>query len=196
MKIGIDIDGVINNEAAFLIDYGTKFSYENFLNYYIDVSKNGTHNIFDWPHEIDNTFWEKYYVIYLTSDKYIRQFSQEIISKLHENNEIHIITARDSHNTKISQNFVELLTKSWLEKNQFPYDKIVFTSNKRQYIKDNSIDIMIEDNPYSILELSNDIPILCYHTAYNSFAEGENIFRVNSWYEILSKIIKLKNEPR
>lgn len=185
MKIGIDIDGVLNDEAAFLIDYGTKYSYECALDYLIDTSKNGTHNIYDWPPVINDQFWEKHYLTYLSSDKYIRQFSCEVISKLQKNHEIHIITARDTHNTGTSQKDVEILTKQWLAKHQIQYDAISFLKNKYDYIKQNGIDIMIEDNPDTIMELCNYMPIICYHTAYNNHVRGKNIFCVNSWYEVL-----------
>lgn len=188
MKIGIDIDGVLNDEAAFLIDYGTKYLYENSMNYSIDTSKNGTHNIYDWPIEVNTCFWEKYYSIYLASNHYIRQFSSEIISKLYQRHEIHIITARDNHNTQLSQKEVESLTQDWLHKNYFQYNSLVFTKDKRQYIQEKGIDIMIEDNPDLIQKLCKDIPVLCYHTSYNTYVNGKNIFRVNSWYEIF-KII-------
>lgn len=186
MKIGIDIDGVLNNESTFLIDYGTKFSYDNQLNYSIDISKNGTHNIFNWSYVTNSLFWEMYYKIYLTSDKYIRQFSSEVVGKLHNNHIIEIITARDNHNTTLLQKDVEIYTKQWLHRNHVQYDQLIFTKRKCEYILKNKIDLMIEDNPDTILELCKHIPVICYHTPYNSYVQDKNIFRVNSWYEILN----------
>lgn len=190
MKIGIDIDGVLNDESTFLIDYGTKFSYENTLRYLIDTSKNGTHNIYNWSSAINDSFWEKYYLTYLTSDKYIRQFSNVIVSELHNNHEIHIITARDTHNTQLSQKDVEVLTKQWLSRNCIQYDKLVFTDNKKLYILENEIDVMIEDNPDIIMELCEYIYVICYHTSYNDYIQDKNIFHVNSWYEILKLLME------
>ena len=184
MRIGIDIDGVLNDEAAFLIDYGTKFSVENSLEYLVDSSQNGTHNIFNWLPEINVCFWEKYYKTYLTSDRYIRQFSAEIISMLYEKHEIHIITARNTHNTKLTQSEIEKFTENWLINNNFKYDWLIFTEQKREYINKNSIDIMIEDNPDLVMELHQNMPVLCYNTTYNNHVIGNNIIRVSSWYDI------------
>ena len=190
MRIGIDIDGVLNDEYTFLIDYGTKFSYENALRYLIDISKNGTHNIYNWSSTINDSFWEKYYMTYLTSDKYIRQFSNVIVSEIHNNHEIFIITARDTHNTQLSQKDVEIFTKQWLNRNCIQYDKLVFTKDKKLYILENEIDVMIEDNPDIIMELCQYINVICYNTSYNNYIQGKNIFRVNSWYEILKLLMK------
>lgn len=188
MIIGFDIDGVINDEASFLIDYGTKYAYDRNMDYIIDTSKNGTHNIYNWPSSINDDFWEQYYFTYLTTTKYIRQFSKEILSKVHEKHKIIFITARDTHNTSLSQEDVETMTKEWLNKNQFEYDQLVFTKNKYDYVKSHGINIMVEDNPDTITEMSKEIDVLCYHTAYNDYIEGEKIFCVNSWFEIYKLI--------
>ena len=39
MRIGIDLDGVITDIARFVIDYGTKFCYENNLEYKLNVGE-------------------------------------------------------------------------------------------------------------------------------------------------------------
>lgn len=47
---------------------------------------------------------------------------------------------------------------------------------------------MIEDKPKNINEISTEIPVICYHAAYNEQCIGNNIIRCYSWYDIYSKI--------
>ena len=39
MKIGIDIDGVITNYEQFLLDYGSKYCYENSIPINVDINE-------------------------------------------------------------------------------------------------------------------------------------------------------------
>ena len=108
MNIGIDIDGVIADISRFIIDFGTKFRYENNIN------------------------------------------------------------------TKICEN---------------EYDGLEFTvGSKLPYCKKNNIDVMIDDSPTNVLDISTKIPVLCFDNPYNKTLNGNNITRVYGWYEILYKI--------
>ena len=40
----------------------------------------------------------------------------------------------------------------------------------------------------NIKELAKKMPVLCYHSSYNSNVVGRNIKRVYSWYDIYNKI--------
>ena len=53
---------------------------------------------------------------------------------------------------------------------------------------DNRIDLMIEDSPKNINELSKIVPVICYDARYNRQCEGENITRCYSWYDIYNKV--------
>lgn len=190
MRIGIDIDGVLTNMEQFMIDYATKYCYENNLPIKINVSEYDDVKMLNITQEHAIKFWNEYLGYYVM--KYpIRLFAREIIERLkQEGNEIYIVTARDEYGLpdelygKMSE-----LTKEWLKENKIYYDKIFFTGeSKMQIIEENNIDIMIDDAPRNIKELSSKIPVLCYNTQYNADIEGENIIRVYSWYDIYEKI--------
>lgn len=87
---------------------------------------------------------------------------------------------------------------NWLSENDIYYDELIFSKaakeRKSQEIVDNNIDIMIEDNPNNILELSKIIPIICYDTSYNKDCNNQNIIRCYSWYDIYKKISDLNNK--
>lgn len=200
MKIGIDIDGVLNSQYNFCIDYGTKFCNE--LGKYklerIDVID--TTDMFLWGDDVAHQFWNKYrkkLVITLPAKIY----AAEVIQKLkEEKNEIYIITARKNNDEWFPEdlkNDVEIITKEWLEKNKIYYDKIIFdVKDKGQYCSDNSIDIMIEDDPVNLRKLINNTNVIIFDYPYNRNAEFNKIIRAYSWYDIYYKIKKLVKENR
>lgn len=194
MRIGIDIDGVLTNFERWMIEYITKFACENNIEGIKNINAYTSDEIFGWSEEIDDKFWDKYLIHYATNEK-ARAFSGEIIQKLkNEGNEIYIITARyltdtDSEEGENMRNIVF----NWLKENNINYDKLIFSGeDKRRVCKDNKIDIMIEDSPKNIKELSKIVPnIICFDAQYNKECNGENIIRCYSWYDIYSKINKM-----
>ena len=107
-----------------------------------------------------------------------------------EGHEIYIITARNDYG--VPQEYIgkmkEIVPK-WLKDNNIPYDKIIYTEgSKLPYCVGNYVEIMIEDSPRNVEELSTKIPVLCFNCKYNENLEGKNITRVYSWYDVYSKI--------
>ena len=81
------------------------------------------------------------------------------------------------------------MVKKWLEDNNIVYDKLIFTKgSKFPYCLENNIDIMIEDSPRNVQEISVKVPVLCFDNSYNKNIEGKNITRVYSWYDVLNKV--------
>ena len=60
MKIGIDIDGVLNSQYNFCIDYGTKFCNEIGKYKLENVHAIDTTDMFLWDDEVAHKFWNKY----------------------------------------------------------------------------------------------------------------------------------------
>ena len=87
------------------------------------------------------------------------------------------------------------IVKKWLKNNQIIYDKIIFSQeDKRNICKENNVDIMIEDAPKNIVELSEVLPkIICFDALYNREISKDNVIRCYSWYDIYSKIFEIKN---
>ena len=81
---------------------------------------------------------------------------------------------------------MEELTKEWLRKNNIIYDKLIFAGNKEklQQCMDNNVDIMIEDSPDNIINISSKIPVIKYYCRYNKDIQGKNIITGYSWYHI------------
>ena len=197
MRIGIDIDGVLTDIEQFVIDYISKYCVENKIEYKIGDSYYDYCKTFSIRKETEMDFWKQYLEYYAIHEK-ARPFASEIIKKLKsDGHEIYIITARwltnreDNLGNKMRQ-FVE----NWLTENKIFYDKLIFSKaakeKKSKEILENKIDLMIEDSPNNINELSNFVPIICYHAEYNKDYEGDKIMRCYSWYDIYQKINNLK----
>lgn len=196
MKIGIDIDGVLTNIEQYVIDYFTKYCVENNIEYEVGQSNYEFYKSFNISKEIENNFWKTYMQDYATKEK-ARPFASEIIKKLkEEGHEIYIITARwlTNRDDEAGENMRQIV-KDWLAENNIIYDKVLFSKgsneNKSQEIIENKIDLMIEDNPNNINELSKLVPVICYNTEYNKECISDKIIRCYSWYDIYNKINKL-----
>ena len=73
------------------------------------------------------------------------------------------------------------------------YDEIIFSEeDKSSYIREKKIDIMIEDSPQNLKQLSKLTKMICYDWKYNKGIENENIYRCNNWHEIYAKIKELE----
>jgi Uncharacterized conserved protein len=195
MKIGIDIDGVLNDHDSFCINYGTKYCHEIGKYELTNLDVFDTTEMFMWPDETAHNFWDKYRRIIL-SEMPTKIFAKEVIKKLKdEGNDIYIITARknyDPWDSKELQPIVEKETIKWLNKNDIIYDKIYFDiENKGTFCKENNIEIMIDDDPKNVRKLIGNTNPIIFDTPYNRQEEFSDITRSYSWYDIYNKINKL-----
>lgn len=196
MRIGIDIDGVLTNMEAFLIDYLSKYCVENNINFSIGDSNYHVSKTFHITHEQGERFWEEYLEYYAIHEP-ARPFAGEVIKKLkEEGNEIYIITARWGGNREdeIGEK-MRAIVRNWLSEYGIIYDKLIFAKasgeKKAWEMQEYQIDIMIEDNPNNVKELSKITKVICYNTGYNQDCIGENITRCYSWYDIYKTIMKV-----
>ncbi len=182
MRIGIDIDGVLTNVEEFEIDYGSKYLYEsgmfNKVINNIDFKKEDL-NI---DENIGKEVWSKAIYDYIEIPP--RNFAGEIIKKLKEKgNIICIITNRSSNLSycDITPERMKEIVIKWLKDNSIYYDELIFANgDKTAFIITNKIDVMIEDNPRNIQEISKLIPVICYNARYNTEIIGNNILRCYS----------------
>lgn len=199
MRIGIDIDGVLTDLDKFQFDYFSKFCVENGVNYKIGESFYNISQTFGVDKTHEDAFWEKYLEFYSKNEK-ARRFSSEVIKKLkEEGHEIFIITARWSANRNDSVGEkMRSTVKNWLNENEIIYDKLIFSqaSHERKSVEitENKIDLMIEDSPRNIAELSKIVPILCFDASYNKTCNYENVERCFSWFDIYKKVHEIVSE--
>ena len=197
MKIGIDIDGVLTDEHTYIIDNCTKFFSENKIPYVIHKDIYDSAKIFEVSEEDYILFWKEYFINYITKVP-TRRYAKKVIKKLkEENNEIIIITARPftSYKNKYTKQMQDAAI-NWLNKNGIIYDKIVFSENKVDTCKKLNINVMIEDKPEHIHNISKILPVICYDNPFNEKLSNKNIYRCYSWYDIYEKIQIIKDKTK
>ena len=197
MNIGIDIDGVLTDLEKAIIDFGTKMSVEEKWPIKIDVSKYWEVEALEWTQEQADKFWNKYLVEYVVERK-PRMFSEEIIEMLKkEENNIYIITARNEYGMPPEYyGKMQELTREWLKNQDIKYDKLIFArdSEKLHQCIENNVEIMIEDSPNNIEDISKKIKVIKFDCQYNKQVNGENIITAYSWYHIYDIIKKFNKE--
>lgn len=196
MRIGIDIDGVVTDLYGFVLDYFSKFLVENNIDYKITNSSYDFATSFSVSEELEDKFWDKEVMNYACNIN-ARPFVGEVINKLKsEGHEIIFITARHGavRQDEFGKNMREAVV-SLLEKNGIYYDKLVYSKGSKEgkvdEILENKIDIMIEDNPNNIIQLSKYANIICYDACYNRQDFADNVVRCYSWYDIYNTINKM-----
>ena len=192
MIIGIDIDGVLIDDDTYRLDCMEKYCYENGLptlnNPYAYENKA------NWSEDIIEDYRKKYFFNYI-KDAPVKKFASEIIDKLRDDgNKIVIVTGRykTTENSDIGEQ-MRNDTVNWLKKNNINYDEICYArSPKAKEVKENNIDVMIDDSPEVLKELVKVTKVLCFDNRYNKDLDYNNMTRVFSWYDIYRKIKEIK----
>ncbi len=191
MNIGFDIDGVLTDFETFVATYGCKFLKTTIKNIKISqINDDDISEMFNCDIETENSFWNEYIELYCTEYP-SRLGLSDVISELKKAHKIIIITNRSA--SMVPMERMTSWVKGWLEKEKIPYDKIVFNhGSKLQACLDNKIDVMIEDSPKHIKELSEHINCICFDSHYNSECEGKNIRRCYSSYDLYEHIKEIE----
>lgn len=194
MRIGVDIDGVLNNIAEWHFNFGMKFALEEGIYKGFNPTEYYMEQEFFFNKEENVKFWQRYIFDLLMAIP-IRPFAREVLHKLRkEGHTIVILTARDNqYLTNQYEGKMNFYICEWLAKNNIEYDEIITGStNKCDKCLNHKIDIMIEDKKTNVKKLSEHIPVLCFDAPYNRDISGENITRVYTWYEIYQYFQKYK----
>ena len=193
MNIGIDIDDTISNtyETAMPLAMGyikNVLKLDVKLDYTKVIDHNYIRDGLGLKNDEDKLFWKKYYYEVLENVK-PKQFAVEAIQKLrNQGHKIVIITARWDDNEISAYN----VSKSWLDDNKIPYDKIIVGANKKAPIaKEEKIDVFIDDSVRNCEEVSSEgIKSYLFSTEVNEHYDMKKAVRVNSWKEIYDDIQK------
>lgn len=194
LKILVDIDGVIANMKRYIEPELHKLAYERGIkiqcnNIYYSFSKYiGS--------ELTKLFFDELYDEFI-EDGDVYEHAKEVMKELSKFCEIHIVTSRGTGDPKqMLAEQVEKIHKhregtiKWLMKNGITFDYLVFESDKIKYINENNIDVAIEDQLTTLLDIQNKTKAkpLCFDQTYNKNATYLGIEIVYSWYDILTKL--------
>jgi len=193
MIIGIDIDNVLGDLNLDLNLFSKSYfdlglNREDYIHY--DLSK-------IWNCSVDsaNNVVKDYYNSGRIRNLKPLPNSIEVIQKLAENNELISITARSR--------FISDDTLDWLN-DFFPaIDKVLFSQSKIQTGKrkweialDEGVDVMIDDAPHVISDVSEKgIFCIIMDAPWNRhISETDNVVRISNWSEVPPILEKLKKE--
>lgn len=192
MRIGIDIDNTITDTLPVLKEYCKRYN-EEVVKRNLSINKKGfaTFNLYDWTNEEDVDFCLKYLEEVVLQAK-LKENAKEVIQKLkNQGNTIYIITAR----TKPNFSNPYEITEKFLKENDIVYDELIVGKHeKKQFCIDNNIDIMIDDEPQNINQISPIIPVIAFEALHNQECEGNNIIKVNTWDEVYNIIKKIEKK--
>ena len=186
-RLGLDIDGCINDFGSLLHRYASVFSEEYGIEKQSDMSDYSVARYFGWSQYINNEFWSKYYK-QIMARALPQPGAAQTISLLRRNGiEIYLITAR-------MEKYRELTT-GWLNKYNVQFDNLIMTREKAKACVKNQIDLMVEDEPENCESIAEYKPVLCMTYKYNECLEGrKNIIRVANWVEIYNEVMRCINQ--
>jgi len=196
MRIGVDIDGVLNDIGGWHYSCGFKFCIENHINRGFNPYKYMMEEQFGLTDEENYKFWKEYIFDLMVSIP-TRPYAAKVLELLRDmGHEIVILTARDNRFlTNQYENTMNFYVEEWLNKNNIPYDEIIAgAGNKKDKCIKNNIDIMVEDKASNVIKISEHIPVLCFDAPYNLDANKDNVTRVYSWYQIYQYFLDLSDK--
>ncbi len=191
MNIGFDIDGVLNDFEQFVKEKGRFYLQKEPVNPRgEDISE-----IFEVPQGIEDAFWKEMILDYSTEHP-ARPNIDRVIRKLKkEGHRIFIITNRCKDLSYCDISFEEMTgyIQNWLQEYHIEYDQLIFNriKSKLPICLEHHIEVMVEDSPYQIKELSPFLRVICFEASYNSENDIENLVYVNCANELYDAIVQI-----
>lgn len=195
MRIGVDIDGVLNDVGQWHYSCGFKFCCDNNIDRGFNPNTYMIEDQFGLTEEENYRFWREYIFDIMVSIP-ARPYAATIVNTLRDmGHEIVILSARDNrYLTNQYANTMDFYVEEWLSKNNIEHDEIITgNGSKREKCQKNNIDIMIEDKASNVDAISQDIPVLCFDAPYNQEVNNDNVTRVYSWYQIYKYFLDKEN---
>lgn len=186
MRIGIDIDNTITNTLPILKEYCKRYN-DTVVKRNLQMHEDGvaSYNLYDWTQEENQDFCNRYLEeVVLQAD--VKEDAKEIIQELkNAGHDIYIISSRAVPAFKTPYE----TTEKFLKEKGIVYDKLLVGKiEKKSSCIENNIEVLIDDEPQHINQMSEFIPVLVFDGIYNRQCVGDNIIRVYNWLDIAQTI--------
>jgi len=190
MRIGIDLDDVLLQFLPSLIKfhndtYGTSLSLHEFESYDFWETWGGT------KEEAIQKVYDFYQTSYFTSMQPVIG-GQEAIRLLSQEHDIYIITSRQNYVAKATKKSIEKHFSKSISDIHFTnhYSQNNSSTTKKEVCNSLRIDVMVEDSAdYALNCLSNGRKVFLINQPWNNKRSiSSEIYRVNSWQEIIDSI--------
>lgn len=195
MNIGVDVDGVLTDMERYQTIHGRNY-FEKKRG--MSVKKPEGYDIeevYGCTHKQRERFWMKYIWKYSLFEP-MTEGAADTAAKLRGmGHKIIVITGR-AHTTEkgLTGMLFRSMLKYWLKKNQFPYDELIFCSERKSAQEkyriciEKKIDIMIDDKPETLLMLKDQIRVCCYPAAWNQQIRELDDVRIKNFQDIIFRI--------
>lgn len=200
MKIGVNVDGVLIDTSSFILKYGQKFLGNN--NKFINPLASKFTEMFCCSKKESDEFWKKYFHKYCLRANPEKD-AADVLKKLKDNgNEIYIVASRSNITDKgFIGDINRSMLKFWLNKNEIPFDGIVYCNkhnkdDKYNACKNLGIDIMIEDKVTDALNLREVSKVVILSRPYNFGLNNSEIYRASNFKNIYDYIENDKRKIR
>ncbi|MDR3270494.1 MAG: hypothetical protein LBT32_03115 [Peptococcaceae bacterium] len=179
MRIGIDIDGVVSDSyPLWMRELNGRFQ-KNITT----LERYELHLVYNIPPEEFTGFFVQNREMLLGDPQPVRGAQAGIESILGWGHEIIYVTARRPEE--------EDLTKAWLLKHGFPYERVLFSNlgGKEKMALQWGMRLFIEDYLVNASKISQrGVPVLLLDTTYNRGDLPSGVTRCRDWSEILQVI--------
>lgn len=189
--IGFDIDGTLTDYTGQLIPAFLRFYLDRYGKPYkgrTDTTKYDFNDIFPEFHDeiLRGEFFNWFFPEYVKHGKF-RPYVKELFTRLKKEGwEVHIVTARGSNykpTDSITPDQMESYTKKRFEEEGIPVDAFhIGIDEKTSVMKGAGIQILVDDSPEQLLEVSKTFPVMVVDNPFNKKVRGKNLFRINSFY--------------
>lgn len=190
MKIGIDIDNTITDTLPVLKEYCKRYN-DTVVKRNLQMHEDGvaSYNLYDWTQEENMDFCIRYLEEVVLQAE-VKENAREIIERLkNEGHNINIISSRAVPMFKTPYE----TTEKFLREKGIVYDKLlVGRIEKKSSCIENELDVLIEDEPQYITQMSEFMPVIVFDAVYNKQCIGNNIIRVHDWNAVYSNIKKME----
>ena len=182
MVIGIDLDGVTYDSQDIIRTAAEIYDVEHKGKGVVNPKSLYVAEKYDWTKDECLTFLKDIVWMY-TFNAPLKPYAKYVIDYLHDQgHKIIFITARGSY----SSPHEDVLTKKVLEKDHMHYDKILFAqTDKVQAIKDEKVDIMIDDSLDHVKAIAKSgCKVIYFREQGSPEFKHKNVNTVTNWGEI------------
>lgn len=187
MNIAIDLDGVLFDTELWFMTYANLFN--------LDLKKGKVKNKYGIRVQDRYNWSEKDVRKYIESCSFqieekapMMPLAKEVLLALEKKNNLFVISSRG-----LLHDGEEAVTLKRLEKENLHFKKVLFRQHSKvEACKQNNIDIIIDDYPSVVKEISeNNIKCFYYKDLALEKIEKENVVEVRNWGEIAVEFMKL-----
>ena len=195
MRIGVDIDGTINQGYCYDIIHGRKFMEEHNKFRGFDSTKQYPKDMYYMDQDTYIQFMDEWFP-WKVRNCPLEIGAKEALDALYDDFDIVIITARDEHRHegKYTGEMMKKDTIDYFKKMGIKYNEIHFScKDKHIACKQYGCDMLIDDSPKHIKEcIDNEIPVIVASHVYNRqfFGHPYTMYGVN-WFDIKNKVYEM-----